>query len=881
MSQIVYTELEGYPLRWEYKGAVPRESKTEADRTSKSWSVATTPATQVSNTNTGTANNVYAANMVGQSFKSPANATKVTAVQLYGNKAGAPPNPLFVELRKTSKKWKTTNNTERGEISPISFVQVSDPFTVTVDFSTAGDKTLATVTDSLPAGNKIIIFSVIPSNTSIGVVMGYLKLVYGTTTIQHGLTYHIAFPETPPLMIFGYYENAPANAQYSLFMTVTGTTTSGSKAFHVQAMVIYLGSNSAVFASNTNTSIAAGATVTLTSINTAFPTGSKVVVLAALIKMTSSGNAVAINAGNIRIKSGATTVSQNEYAAYSINNYVAGVHLSYLDTTASASQSYSIEIYNNTSYSASAWGEIIAFKVDDGAFLDTASVALSNTQTTIGSLATTLSGNIAVIGLTSIQNTSGSSQSISVDAIVLQANNDATYQTSNKVSPFISNGWAIIPTFFLTTASLTSPSFQSKATAPVASGMNGEAKMIALKLPNHTSAVLKISFDYEVRQVGLRIVKIGNPSDITVKVYRDGVLINSSTLSNIATTYSNYTITIPEVGDFEDTAYMVELSYTTDGVGDYVFRTGSGQPTPVTVSSNKWVIPYFPILEYAFISISDTVLASGSIAASSVGTSAAWINISLSAPIVLRPSTYYTIVVYTIGGDASNRYVIHNGGTGGTPGGRFEVFFNSTDSGSTWTENSATDLSFKVDGVQYTQIYSGTIQNNVKHPLGSVILQLSLKAQTSSSMEFAGFDDHTLTSPVTTSTSTSQTEIIAIRPTDARLRNTINLPQVSWSIWAAGSGLSTRAYTQRYVYMTKNPVYPSDFGYSELYLVMAELPPKALVALNDNIVGGLYNSSETETRIDAFELFRIPVRKAEVIAEPTSGKIVLYFVGLE
>jgi hypothetical protein len=275
-----------------------------------------------------------------------------------------------------------------------------------------------------------------------------------------------------------------------------------------------------------------------------------------------------------------------------------------------------------------------------------------------------------------------------------------------------------------------------------------------------------------------------------------------------------------------------------------------------------------------YAEIKDDVLTSGSIAAASVGTSNAWINISVT-PIVLRPSEWFAVVVYTIGGDSSNYYAIQSGNNN-----IFGSLMKSSSSGGSWTPDFNSELGVKIDGVLYTKIYYGSIQNNIITPLGKVLAALIVRAQTSSSMEFAGFDDFTLTSPVTSSTSTSQTLITVLKPDDPRLREVAPSPTLNWEIWAAGAGLSTMAYTQRYTYFTKNPVYPSDFGFGELYLIADEIPPLGLVVLNDNTAAALYNSSTSNTRVDTYEMFRVPVRKIEVIQEPTTGKIVLYLIGI-
>ena len=167
----------------------------------------------------------------------------------------------------------------------------------------------------------------------------------------------------------------------------------------------------------------------------------------------------------------------------------------------------------------------------------------------------------------------------------------------------------------------------------------------------------------------------------------------------------------------------------------------------------------------------DTVLASGSIAPGSVSTSAGWITINLSTPVVLRPNTIYAVVVYTIGGDASNYFAIHNSGNIAAYGNRFEYFLSSNNSGGSWTLDDTKDLSLIITGVQYVKLYSGTISNNIITPLGKVLAALIIKAQASGSMEFAGFDDHTLAAPVVTKTNATQELITVLKPDDPRLHD--------------------------------------------------------------------------------------------------------------
>ncbi|MDW8074137.1 MAG: hypothetical protein RMJ28_07930, partial [Nitrososphaerota archaeon] len=79
-------------------------------------------------------------------------------------------------------------------------------------------------------------------------------------------------------------------------------------------------------------------------------------------------------------------------------------------------------------------------------------------------------------------------------------------------------------------------------------------------------------------------------------------------------------------------------------------------------------------------------------------------------------------------------------------------------------------------------------------------------------------------------------------------------------------------YTEQ-VYFDKNPVTPRSFYFSELYLLRVDLPAGGQVRLNDHAAGDLYSATATTIM---FTDFRIPVRKAEVIA----GAPTLYFIGV-
>jgi hypothetical protein len=725
MSQVVYTELEGQPLRWEYKGVVPRESRKEASRTPTTWSVSQTGSSLITGS-TGTNNDVYSSNMLGQVFTSLTNAMKVSAIQLYGYKVGTPPNHLYVELRKAEMR----------------FVDAK-PKTISGSATSPIDVDVESFSTNFPAGgNNIILVSyLMDSGFSNSLTSASFYIKKGTTKIfETVISENLTGDKGRPAMIMA-LDTSPAGNDTYVF-GIHGMFNAAAGGLHFQALVINVSSASWARTS-TPVSVAAGTTATVLSLNTGFETGEKIVVLAYVY-----ASAGGINAGNIRLKMGTTIISSNEFRAGGHVRCSLGKFI----TLTTNNPTFSIEVTNNTAGSINFGAILIAFKVNDGADIDTSAVSLTaNMDVTVGTLNIPFNTNVVAISLGAASHTA----TFGLKAKLIKGDDIV----ENRVNWSLVDG--IIPLFTyyknLDTATITLV-MNSNSTGP-----SGEAKIIAFQ---------------------------------TEKV-------------------------------------------------------------------NIFGMAYYKIL--------DTVLSSGSIAPTSIGTTAAWISISIT-PQVLRASENYGIVVYTIGGNASNKYVIQNGGG--------ENLYKSSNSGGTWNLIKGNMLGFKVDGYQFSKIYNGSISNNIVTPLGKVLAALIVKAQTSGTMEFAGFDDHTLTCSPVSSTASSQTLITVLAPDAPRLRDVEPSTTLNWEIWAAGTGLATVVYTQRHTYYTTNPVYPKDFGYGELYLIADEIPPQGLVVLNDNTAAALYNSSTTATRVDSYELFRVPVRKIEVVQEPTSGRIIMYLIGL-
>lgn len=670
MSQVVYTELEGQPLRWPYLQAVPIEGEQIADSTPKTWSVSTTPATQIQNPNTGTSNQIYGSNMVAQIFITPQSVLKASAIQLYGAKLGSPPNPLMVEIRDIKE--------------------------LTSDGA-----------------------SVLEAQYGVGINVPKTNMTE-LTYPPYSICQEISYPKKFVPFRFGVIIATSTN------LTLTFTIRDG-----LDGNIIY---------------------------------------------------------GPVQ-----TVVNTDG------NNYA------YIDLP-------NPPLLNaNTTY---------YFRVD---MSDARNVGYNSSDVIPGSW---------------------------------YRKRTAWVQETGDLACQV---WLAI--------------------AEPEEAVYGSRK---IAMPHSTY--------YDVGKIDFIAKRVGNPPSLIVELRAgspDGELVaytsippeNISDTPNWVTALFSYS----KVFHGKKTFYIVFRMSGGDSNNYYVIYCGSqsGAPYASINEGSGWTqSTYETTLLKSYVKRvypGENILASGSIAPGSVGTSAAWINIALSGAniIALRPETVYALVVYTIGGDSSNRYGIHNGGSGATLPGLLEYFLSSTDAGGSWTINTATDLSFKIDGVLYTKIYEGMRASIDIEAPAVPILALLVMAQTSSSMEFAGFDNYTLSSPITTSTATSQTKITVLSATANRLRNSAET-SLKWEIWAAGAGLSTRAITQFNAYYNENPVTPRDFGFTELYILrVIAADTNTLVMINEHKAAMIYLPSNGDSYI-APQNFNFPAKKITVL----SGKPIIDMIGV-
>jgi hypothetical protein len=373
---------------------------------------------------------------------------------------------------------------------PATAAQVFGPNTVDPGFNSTGEKTLLTMSTTLPAGGKNVIIAVFMPNGAVSIdALGYFLIKKGSTIISRTFTtstLNFGAGRAKPIMLLAVDDNPTGSDTYVFNVNITTAATS-TALVHVQGIVIKTDGDANWVNNSVAVSIASGATSSVVSLSTGYATNSKVVALAFVNYFAASFSGY-LTTGDVRIVMDTTVISSNEFKfAADVEKYSGVFNLAGLVTVPTASQTWKVEIYNRSTGTISCYAILVTFPVSDGMFLDTAAVALSNgVQVTVGSLSTTLRGDVVVLGLGAILNTnSGDVTALNAGDMVLQKDNTTLDQVNNQVSFFLErDGYTgtsgILPLIRVDTG-VTNPSYQIKMTARAA-GISGEAKILAFVL---------------------------------------------------------------------------------------------------------------------------------------------------------------------------------------------------------------------------------------------------------------------------------------------------------------------------------------------------------------------------------------------------------------
>lgn len=226
------------------------------------------------------------------------------------------------------------------------------------------------------------------------------------------------------------------------------------------------------------------------------------------------------------------------------------------------------------------------------------------------------------------------------------------------------------------------------------------------------------------------------------------------------------------------------------------------------------------------------------------------------------PSGYYAVIARVLGnlGDSSNKYQLAydqaSSSTTWKAGPSYLPFtiFNLTSGGSRYY--------CTLSGYKPKQIYSGSLNNaDKKSALGEVRLRIIVNTAVISGTAgiFALVGDKKAKMATTTSTSPVDVEVF---PASESIDQSDTL---SVKIYALGNALFDYVQTQRYIYNTKNPIYPKDFGKAELYLGGYMLKQYDGFMINDDKQSVYFNLDSSTVSRNFSDAFRIKVKKLEII----------------
>jgi hypothetical protein len=370
----------------------------------------------------------------------------------------------------------------------MGYIYVYDGSVVNINCSTTGEKTVATINTDLPSGVNSIIAIMQIGYVTVGGIYFVFEVKKGTTILSQD-EFSTTAPVTSDIhrdscrFLLARDTSASANETYTIVMNVTRAA---SATIAVEVKCIIVNVSYSAFVDGSQVTAPSGSATTLVSLSTSLPSGNYVVVTAIAGYPSVTANYL-IGAGNLRLKKGTTVVASNQFnwGSYSSSQYLYGF-LIYYDAGSSANPSYSVEVYNASGTSFYFEAKLLVFRVNQGWFQDTGSVALSTSETTIVNLSTSLSAQTEVGTIASVQfeNTTTSSVVIvNTGNLKLQMNNSTTDQQVNDIEIYATDtshsGRAPFVGLAKKWVASGNDSFQVKATSTQSSGVNAETKIVA------------------------------------------------------------------------------------------------------------------------------------------------------------------------------------------------------------------------------------------------------------------------------------------------------------------------------------------------------------------------------------------------------------------
>jgi hypothetical protein len=828
-------------LRWPYGKSLPIAPLKTLAKAYYSVNVSTTETAVIANTNTGTAYNVYGAYQIAQILFNKDTAKRINKIQLYGLKTGSPPNPLYAEIRQAVFS---------NDVVESLFPYAPDPYDIIVSGNIELPLPRALPTYSRHAHVGRISFRAkrvgSPSDITVKLIREDGYVLYTGTITASSIptdTYTTVTLDTP-------YDVRYLDDTYTIRLELTGDA---SNYYLIQGLYY-----------NTKTITADIPTERqLVIIPTGLPAGKRII----LVTMGHiGGGSYKVAKLSLRKADGTLLdnnwdVANNGIELYNSNN---GGVIGF-DPNAQANEAYLVNVKGGLN---NYFIKLTVFNVDDGDTNSaTGSIGAGATVVLAQKTTSLPAGKYVIIARVEIPGNGGSNYTIGAGTVRLKIG--TTNVCSNEFA-FTVSAYAGGKVVLVYAADLSAnPTIAVEIYNPTTNAINAYVRWIAFKVSDYyyvdgvstavgttDTTIANLSTTYTAGTKVMVIAACDGNMQFTFKIKMNnanefaypalGVLVGDLLASHF--------YTVPA----DNPSFQVTAVATSTGYNAEAKLVVFSLP-----STSLWTGYIFPTLYVKTLVPSDVVVASGSIAPASVGTTASWITITLGSAVALRPNEYYTVVVYTIGGDASNYYVIHSGGNPFTELG--ELRLTSSNAGFSWSYDTALDLSIQLQGYAYSKIYYGSLPEPPKlYAIAVAINELKVKAQTSGTMEFVGFDDYTYTASPVSSTSTTPTIVTVLSLTASRIRKYVR-PVNAFEIWVAGVALTFESYYQTYAYYNNPILTPEDIGFTELYLLQATATAAdSMAILNDRVIGGLYFASSGD-RITAPANFKIPIKKIEIV----------------
>jgi len=355
--------------------------------------------------------------------------------------------------------------------------------------------TLATLSTSFPAGDNIIIAPVQAVSSDTGTENVDVRLYKSTTLlVQNEFTLEVGTSGKGGSYTLLYKDTGAASSPVYTVEVCTSAT-----AVNAEAKILAVNGFIATdFADGTSQALGTGDT-TITTKTTSFNAGNNVVI--ASVSIDNGGTAQDVAAAGIRLKNNAgSEIASNQYAmsfGTAAATDIQNILLVATDASAPANSAYTVT--GKSPNTANGEAKLLIFQPKSYANNDSGSTGIGTGSTTLATLNTsfTASTSLGFVTTTQVDDTDSAVESIAIGDLDL---NEASELSSNQYAfeAFAASGSAgdgFSGNLVYKASNFgASPTFTIKALAS-ATGLNGEAKVLAFEVANPVRFYLRASIN--------------------------------------------------------------------------------------------------------------------------------------------------------------------------------------------------------------------------------------------------------------------------------------------------------------------------------------------------------------------------------------------------